>query len=129
MTVADPVVVIPGSDEEARLWRLVREVAASNTTSENLSTRCAYDEAGNLVEMIDASGDDQTYTYDALGRLTGRTDGLGATVAWMVDVRTTGGSTTYKARFQLVDSIYGDLEDCAGRGRQQVAWAWVAVER
>jgi len=47
----------------------------------------------------------------------------------MVDFNATSGSTTYTAKVQIVDSIYDDLDNCAGRGRQKVAWAWVAIER
>lgn len=52
-----------------------------------MSTRYAYDDAGNLTSMIDGRGNTTTYAYDGLGRLTGRTDPAGNTLGWEYDAR------------------------------------------
>ena len=59
--------------------------AVSGTTSTNLSTRYAYDAAGNLATATDAGGHATTYAYDTAGHLLATTDPDGGVLVYAYD--------------------------------------------
>ncbi|MFC9297192.1 DUF6531 domain-containing protein [Streptomyces sp. NPDC057011] len=49
--------------------------------------RYGYDDAGNLTEVVNSSGDPLRFTYDAEGRVTSWTDRNGTSFAYVYDAR------------------------------------------
>ncbi|MFI9308265.1 DUF6531 domain-containing protein [Streptomyces triculaminicus] len=52
-----------------------------------LLVRYGYDDAGNLTEVVDSSGEPLRFTYDAEGRITSWTDRNGTSYAYVYDAR------------------------------------------
>ncbi|MEU1373178.1 DUF6531 domain-containing protein [Streptomyces triculaminicus] len=52
-----------------------------------LLVRYGYDDAGNLTEVADSSGEPLRFTYDAEGRITSWTDRNGTSYAYVYDTR------------------------------------------